>query len=133
MPLEPCTQFYGDPVRIGQIAKNILLNALRYTPPGGTITIDCLHPGDELQIRIADSGPGVKADEASAIFQSGYRGSAALGKEGSGHGLAIVKQLVEEQGGSVNLSSENASGATFTVKLPGTPSEAFRCEVCRRP
>jgi signal transduction histidine kinase len=132
-PSADCMQFYGDPVRIGQIAKNVLLNAIRYTPAGGAITVDCRHPGDELEIRIADSGPGIKPEEASAVFQSGYRGSAAKGKEGSGHGLAIVKQLVEEQGGSVSLASETAGGATFTVKLLGNAPEHFRCEVCRRP
>jgi two-component system sensor histidine kinase BaeS len=132
-PAPGCMQFYGDPVRIGQIAKNLLLNAIRYTPAGGAVSIDCGHPGDELEIRIADSGPGVKPEERSAVFRSGYRGSASQGKEGSGHGLAIVKQLVEEQGGSVSVGSEDAGGATFTVKLPGTPSEQPRCEVCRRP
>jgi two-component system, OmpR family, sensor histidine kinase BaeS len=127
-----CAQFMGDPVRIGQVVKNVLLNAIRYTPAGGSIAIDCGHPGDELEIRIADSGPGVKPQEAGAVFKTGYRGVAAAGKMGSGHGLAIVKQLVEEHGGSVSVACDDGAGATFTVKLPGTVPGDLQCEVCRR-
>jgi two-component system sensor histidine kinase BaeS len=114
-----CMQFYADPARIGQIAKNVLLNAIRYTPKGGTVSIDCSHSGDQLQVRISDTGPGVREEEREAVFQAGYRGAAGVHTPGSGYGLAVTKQLVEEQGGSIRVDSVDEHGAAFTVRLPG--------------
>src|SRR5579872_2149308 len=89
VPAEACTNFYGDPLRITEIVKNILLNALRYTPAGGTVEIDCSRRMDQLEIQIQDSGPGVAPSEAERIFEQGVRGSAAAAETGSGYGLAI--------------------------------------------
>lgn len=119
-----CEEFLGDPVRIGQIVKNVLLNAVRYTPAGGTIAVDCSRAADEVQVTITDTGPGVSAEDAHRIFETGYRGEAAAGTSGEGHGLAIVKRLVEEQGGRVTLASDFGHGASFTIRLPGMP-DAF--------
>jgi signal transduction histidine kinase len=113
-----CQRFYGDPVRIGQMVTNVLLNAVRYTPPGGAIMVDCSRRADELQITIADSGPGVTAADATHIFESGYRGDVGP-SEGSGLGLAVVKRLIEDQGGSVTLGRTSSHGATFLLRLPG--------------
>lgn len=124
VPTEACTNFYGDPVRIGQIVKNVLLNAVRYTPSGGSVSVECGREGDELAVTIADSGPGMSAKELNAIFAPGYRGVASEGTSGTGYGLSIVKRFVEEQGGSVIITASSSRGAAFTVKLPGTaPSE----------
>jgi two-component system, OmpR family, sensor histidine kinase BaeS len=114
-----CKQFLGDPARIGQITKNVLLNAIRYTPKGGSVEVDCSRHGGQLQVRISDTGPGVSKEEAEAVFTPGYRGTASGGTQGSGYGLAVVKQLVEEQGGTIAVSSDGVHGATFTVCLPG--------------
>jgi two-component system, OmpR family, sensor histidine kinase BaeS len=114
-----CKHFYGEPVRIGQIIKNVLLNAIRYTPRGGSIDIDCSRRADQLEIRIQDSGPGIASQEADRIFEHGFRGSAAGSESGSGYGLALVKRFVEEQGGQVTLTSTSHSGAAFTLRLPG--------------
>lgn len=118
-PNAACQRFYGDPVRIGQIVTNVLLNAVRYTPTGGAIMVDCSRRADELQITISDSGPGVQADDAVHIFESGYRGDASKAAEGSGLGLTVVKRLIEDQGGSVTLGKASARGATFLLRLPG--------------
>lgn len=117
-PNAACQHFYGDPTRIGEIVSNVLLNAVRYTPPGGTIFVDCARRADELQVTIADEGPGITAGEAKRIFEPGYRGAAAT-REGSGLGLAIVKELVEAQGGSIRLDPDTPRGARFVVRLPG--------------
>lgn len=131
VPAAGCTHFYGDPTRIGQIAKNILLNAVRYTPKGGSISIECSRRAGQLEVRISDGGPGIKEEEAPHVFQSGFRGSAAEGAAGSGYGLAVVKQLVEAHGGSVSSSAATPQGATFTVRLPGTPKDGDLCTNCR--
>jgi len=127
-----CRHFLADPLRVGQIVKNVLLNAVRYTPAGGVISIDCSRRADELAITISDSGPGINPSEAQRLFEPGFRGSAAAHVPGSGHGLALVKRFVEGQGGTVSVSSENGHGAIFTVRLPGSiagPTTAS-CETC---
>jgi signal transduction histidine kinase len=118
-PAAACQRFIGDPVRIGQIVTNVMLNAVHYTPVGGAITVDCTRRADELQITIADSGPGVTAADAKRIFEPGYRGEAGKSIEGSGLGLNIVQRLIEHQGGSVTLGETSPHGATFLLRLPG--------------
>ena len=117
-PNAACQRFYGDPTRIGEIVSNVLLNAVRYTPAGGSIFVDCARRADELQVTIADEGPGVSAVDAKRIFELGFRGAAAT-HEGSGLGLGIVRELVEAQGGSIRLDSDTPRGARFIVRLPG--------------
>lgn len=114
-----CAHFTGDPVRISQIVKNLLLNAIRYTPAGGSVTVDCRRSHGDLVFTVCDEGPGIAAGEAEHVFEAGYRGAASTGTAGSGMGLALVKRFVEEHGGSVLLSSGDGKGATFAVRLPG--------------
>jgi len=115
-----CGHFIGDPVRIGQIVSNVLLNAVRYTPSGGDVRVNCTREADQLEISIADSGPGVRPEEAEAIFEPGVRGAAAQGKPGSGFGLAIAREFVEAQGGTIVVAPPDGGGARFIVTLPGT-------------
>ncbi|MBV8172237.1 MAG: HAMP domain-containing histidine kinase [Candidatus Eremiobacteraeota bacterium] len=117
-PAAACQRFYGDPTRVGQIVKNVLLNAIRHTPPGGTVTVDCARRADELQVTVSDQGAGIAREDADRVFERGYRASGAPGS-GSGLGLAIVKELVEAHGGSVRLDSEAPAGARFVIRLPG--------------
>ena len=128
-----CTEFYGDGARIGQIVKNVLLNAARYTPRGGSVDVDCTHEGDQLEIRIRDSGPGLGEVESTRIFEPGFRGEASNGTMGSGYGLSVAKQLVEEQGGSIEAASASPHGAVFTVRLPGVAGAMPHvCSECHR-
>jgi two-component system sensor histidine kinase BaeS len=130
---EACGHFMGDPVRIGQIVSNVMLNAVRYTPPGGEVRVNCSREADQLEISIADSGPGVGRDEMEKIFEPGVRGAASLGTPGSGLGLAIAKEFVEAQGGTIVVSPTDASGARFVVRLPGTVfSSGRRSAACQR-
>jgi signal transduction histidine kinase len=116
---EECRTFTGDPLRIGQIVKNVLLNAINYTPAGKLVSIDCSRCAGELRFSVSDHGPGVPPSEQESIFEAGYRGSASAGKPGSGLGLSIARQLAEEHGGTVEVRSDGRTGATFTVRLPG--------------
>lgn len=133
--LAACNHFIGDPLRISQIVSNVLLNAVRYTPAGGKIIVDCTHEADRLQVSIADSGPGVEPKERERIFRAGVRGEAAHGTAGSGYGLAIAKKFVEALGGTIDVSSSPQQlGALFTVRLPGTVyddgGKKTRCAQC---
>lgn len=134
---DQCRHFFGDPVRIGQIVKNVLLNAVRYTRPHGSLSIDCSRRADHLEIQIADNGPGIDPAEAHKVFEPGFRGSAAAAtaEHGSGYGLSVVKRLVEEQGGRVTVDDvpDSPHGARFTIRLPGSlelPADAA-CAGCR--
>lgn len=116
---DACRKFEGDPVRIGQIVKNVLLNAIHYTPPGKLVSVDCSRGAGELRFSVSDQGPGVPSAEQERIFEAGYRGAAAEGTAGSGLGLSIARQLAEEHGGTIEIRSDGRSGANFTVRLPG--------------
>lgn len=116
-----CLNFAGDPVRVAEIVNNVVSNAIRYTSPGGLIDIDCRRSGAFLTLTVTDSGPGVGSDEAGKIFEAGFRGTASAQTKGSGVGLALVKQFVEEHGGTVEVENVADRGARFTVALPGTP------------
>ncbi|MDQ6942014.1 MAG: sensor histidine kinase [Candidatus Eremiobacteraeota bacterium] len=119
-----CENFTGDPVRVGEIVNNVVSNAIRYTPRGGRIDVDCRPSGGILTLMVTDGGPGVRSDELGKIFEAGFRGAASAGTTGSGEGLALVKRFVEEQGGTVEVENVADRGARFTVRLPGVPSDA---------
>jgi two-component system, OmpR family, sensor histidine kinase BaeS len=126
-----CSHFIGDPVRVGQIVSNVLLNAVRYTPRGGTIAVDCTRHGGQLEIVVSDTGPGIARGEEKKIFERGVRGSAAKDAQGSGYGLAIAKEFVEAAGGTIAVSNATDRGARFVVRLPGTPVAASSdCSSC---
>ena len=125
-----CVNFTGDPVRVGEIVNNVVSNAMRYTPPGGQIDVDCRPSGGVLTLTVTDGGPGVRSDELGKIFEAGFRGAASEGTTGSGEGLALVKRFVEEQGGTVEVENVADRGARFTVRLPGMPPDvrSRRCD-----
>jgi signal transduction histidine kinase len=114
-----CHAFDGDPVRVAEIVNNVISNAIRYTPPGGRIEVDCRRADGTLMFAVTDSGPGVAAADRQRIFEPGVRGDAAGGTVGSGLGLALARRFAQEHGGSVELLGANGSGAQFVVKLPG--------------
>ncbi len=113
------TLAYFDADKLDKIVSNLLSNAFKFTPEQGTVTIDIgIHHG-ELQLTIADSGPGIAQDALPHIFERFYRveGSQA---PGSGVGLALVKELVNLQNGSIEVKSHKGKGTKMIVKLPLT-------------
>ena len=111
----------GDAVRLSQIVANLLLNAAKFTAPGGRIAIGAARDGDNVRIRLADNGIGIAATSIDSIFglfeQSGHAPDRV--QDGLGIGLSLVRTLVELHGGQVSVSSPGVGlGSTFEVHLP---------------
>jgi signal transduction histidine kinase len=112
-------QMYGDPHRLEQVVENLVANALRYVPDGGTIGLYASADGSTTVLRVTDSGPGIAPEDVAHVFDRFYKTDPARLAEGagSGLGLAIVKAIVERHGGAVDLRS--CPGHTeFTMTLP---------------
>ncbi len=117
----------GQPVLVRELIRNLVDNALQYTPRGGTATVRLLVDrfGQVAVLQIEDNGPGILEAERELVFQPFYR---ALGSEvdGSGLGLAIVREIAERHGGSVNIEAAHPRsqppGTRVTVRLPLTPA-----------
>ncbi len=95
-----------------QVISNLLTNAIRHTPPGGSVTVSISRDDRELAIAVADTGEGITPEDLPHVFERFYRsGSSRSRKEGgTGLGLAIVKQMVEAHGGKVRVESKMESG-----------------------
>jgi signal transduction histidine kinase/CheY-like chemotaxis protein len=118
---EPGLQVFGDLTRLAQIVSNLLNNAAKYTPPGGSIDLRVEHTENEIVIRVHDTGLGIPADLLDKIFEMFSQVNKTLDRAqgGVGIGLALVRQLVELHGGRVIAESPGiGKGSTFTVILP---------------
>lgn len=108
-----------DRERMAQVLANLVSNALRYTPAGGTVTLSAEAQGERVLLRVRDTGPGIEPEHLPHIFDRFYRADPARTANGeSGLGLAIAKSLVEAHGGAIWAESTPGQGATFTVSLP---------------
>jgi signal transduction histidine kinase len=112
-----------DPQRIGQVVANLVANAVKFTPRGGSVGVDVASTADGARIEVVDTGVGIEAAELPHIFERFYRGSRANEARGSGSGLglAIVRSIVDMHGGTVAVESRVGSGSRFTVTLPRDP------------
>jgi signal transduction histidine kinase len=110
-----------DPERMGQVLGNLLDNALRHTPPGGTVTVGVDRAPTAVTITVADTGEGIPAEHLPHVFERFYRVDAARdpGRGGSGVGLAIARAIVAAHGGRLAAASAGTgTGTTFTITLP---------------
>jgi two-component system sensor histidine kinase BaeS len=108
-----------DPVRIREILANLVANAIRHTPAGGTVVVrgEVSGSGDRLELRVTDSGPGIDAELLPRVFDRFVKGA---GAGGSGLGLAIARHLVTAHEGSLEVEATGSGGTTFRVSLPLT-------------
>jgi len=108
----------ADPARMRRILTNLLINARKYSAPGAPIRVDARLLDGHVEIRVADQGQGIPADEIDRIFDRFYRSTYKRRGEGIGLGLYITKALVEAHGGSIRVDSEIGKGSTFSFTLP---------------
>jgi two-component system OmpR family sensor kinase len=100
------------------VAHNLLDNALKFTRPGDTIEVRAAEDGAQVVIELADTGPGIAADDLPQVWEELYRGQGARGVPGSGLGLALVRAIVERHGGQVGVRSRAGQGTVLMVRLP---------------
>ncbi len=113
----------GDPDRLAQVLRNLLTNALRHTPKGGTVTLRAYRPDDAtnvIRVEVSDTGTGIPPEALPHVFERFWRAdqSRTRATGGSGLGLAIARALVEAHGGEIGVTSEVGKGTTFWFTLP---------------
>jgi two-component system sensor histidine kinase BaeS len=110
----------GDAKRLEQVVVNLLSNALRYSDPGGVVTVSVRPDGDEALLEVRDTGIGIGPDDVTRVFARFWRGEKSRSRAtgGAGIGLSIVKELAQAHGGEVTVKSEPGVGSTFCVRLP---------------
>ncbi|MEU5264815.1 ATP-binding protein [Amycolatopsis sp. NPDC021455] len=108
---DPDLVLIADPVRLRQTIGNLVGNALRYTPPGGQVTVRAAADGDEVVFEVADTGAGIPPEDLPFVFDRLWRADKSRARQtgGSGLGLAIVRDLVTAHGGTVAVSSPSAA------------------------
>ncbi|OHV86815.1 sensor histidine kinase [Mesorhizobium sp. ORS 3428] len=107
----------GDGTMLREMIVNLVDNALRYSNPGGSVTVKLAAVGSEAQLTVTDDGPGIAPEEREHVFERFYR-IAGASEEGSGLGLAIVREVIENAGGSVALGDAAGGGLKVEVRLP---------------
>ena len=119
------TRLVGDPAHLPRIFINLLSNATKYTPEGGTITMTLQQTGQAIVATVQDSGCGIAPEDVPKLFQEFYRTSNPVNEKvrGTGLGLALVKRIVEAHHGQIAVSSKVGKGTTVTVTLPAELSE----------
>ncbi|MDP9426483.1 MAG: ATP-binding protein [Actinomycetota bacterium] len=110
----------GDETQLTSMFANLVENAVKYTPIGGTVDVEGVSSESEVVVRVSDTGIGIPEGSLSRIFERFYRVDKARSKEtgGTGLGLSIVRHVVEKHGGTVAVDSKVGEGTTFTVHLP---------------
>ncbi len=111
----------ADVDRLHQVLNNLVVNALRHTPRGGSISLSVEDGGNTFRIVVRDTGEGIPADDLPYVFDRFWRGDRARsrsGDVGGGLGLPIARQLIEAHGGRIEVASEQDEGTTFTIELP---------------
>jgi len=108
----------ADRDRIEQVLVNLLHNAIKFTPAGGSITLSAVSTGDSIQVSVSDSGVGISSDDLPRIFERFYKADKARSGGGTGLGLAIARHITEAHGGRIWAESAEGRGATLSFTLP---------------
>jgi signal transduction histidine kinase len=126
--IEPGVRVRGDDKQLGLMIRNLLDNAIAYTPEGGTVSIEVAAKGREAHITVVDNGMGIALRDQARVFERFFRVDAARTRDrgGTGLGLAIVKHVADLCGGHVGVVSHIGEGSEFWVHLPleGEPNRS---------
>lgn len=110
----------GNEFSIEEVVNNLLLNAIKYTPEQGTVTVSLKNHADTALVEISDTGIGIPEDQIGKVFDEFFRATNArkVEKDGTGLGLSIAKYIVERHGGTIAVTSAESKGTKFTITLP---------------
>ena len=119
------TLVYADPQMADAVVRNLLSNALKFSNPGGTVSVSAVLHTQEVQVVVADTGIGIPENRVSQLFRidAKYKRAGTAGEQGTGLGLILCKELVEKNGGRVWVESVVDQGTTFTFTLPRFPPQ----------
>ncbi len=123
--------FLGDRARLSQVVDNLVSNALKFTPPGGSIQVRTFADEGSAVLEVSDTGIGISEQEQGRLFERFFRASAAneQATQGTGLGLTIVRAITDAHGGAISIQSEQGVGTTVRVELPlGSPRSTPRHE-----
>lgn len=127
---EPTPLVLGDDQWLKQAVINLLDNAIRYTPPGGEVTVRLRATNEGVAVSVEDTGPGIESQHLPYLFERFYRADFARARDcgGTGLGLPIVKGIADAHGGTITLETEVGKGSIFTLLLPAdkNPSPSIR-------
>ncbi len=115
--VEPDLTVSADRDRLRQVLANLIDNAIKYTPAGGRVTVRAVRDGAAIHVEVADTGPGIPAEDLPHIWDRLYRGDQSRTERGLGLGLSLVRAIVEAHGGTVEVRTEPGKGSTFRVNL----------------
>jgi signal transduction histidine kinase len=118
---EPGHTIRGDVNGLQRALGNVVDNALKYTPEGGSVMVRLRPAEGAMKITVQDTGVGIPEEESERIFDRFYRGDRSRSQQGSGLGLSLARALVRAQGGDITLKSRVGEGTKFTLLLPGIP------------
>jgi signal transduction histidine kinase/class 3 adenylate cyclase/CheY-like chemotaxis protein len=118
--LADCPSIYLDLEKFDKVVYNLLSNAMKFTPAGGSITMRLVPQGDRCLFQVQDTGIGIREDQLPHLFQRFRQAEGSVNRsyEGTGLGLSLVKELVEMHGGEIIVSSVYGQGSTFAISLP---------------
>ena len=113
----------GDADELDRVVANLVSNAVKYSPDGGTIRVGLARQDHTIALSVADQGLGISEEDQQKLFEEFFRSSnpRAVEQPGTGLGLAIVQRIVERHGGQIRVESRLGHGSTFTVLLPAVP------------
>jgi len=110
----------GDGDRLERASVNLLHNAVKFTPAGGSIQASAYFANGAVTVRVSDTGTGIDSEELLRVFERFYKADRSRGSRGTGLGLAVVKHTVEAHGGTVSVESTPGRGSTFSFSIPTT-------------
>jgi two-component system phosphate regulon sensor histidine kinase PhoR len=108
----------GDAERLERAIGNLVANAIKFTPAGGSVTVLVSRAADDVTISVRDTGIGIEPEELDRVFERFFKADRGRGSSGTGLGLAIVKHIVQAHAGTVSVESQPGRGSTFTMRLP---------------